>query len=61
MTGLNKGLTVVLDSHSDLSSMSSIDADNQGFIATLNDNSSFSITFLNGLQIKPGHTNLVIF
>jgi len=53
-------LTVILDSHSDLSTENSVDADNQGFIGTVTSNRSFPMTLLNGFQIKPGHTNLVI-
>jgi hypothetical protein len=59
-SGINKGLTKVLDSHSDLTSMSSIDTDNLGFTGTVTSNSSFPLTFLNGFHIKPGHTNLAI-
>ena len=59
--GENKGLTVVLDAHNDIAAKSSIDDDDQGFVAILTGNRTFPLTFQSGFQIKPGHTNLVYF
>jgi hypothetical protein len=58
--GLSKGLAIVLDAHNDLSATSSVDVDNQGFIGTVTSGSSFPLTFRDGFQIMPGHTNMVI-
>jgi hypothetical protein len=58
--GLSKGLAIVLDAHNDISATSSVDADNQGFIGTVTSGSSFPLTFSDGFQIMPGHTNMVI-
>jgi hypothetical protein len=58
--GISKGLTIVLDAHNDLSAQSSVDVDNQGFVATVTSSGSFPLTFQDGFQILPGHTNMVI-
>ena len=58
-TGLNKGLVIVLDAHNDLSAISSIDSDSQGFTAAVTDNRSFPLIYVSGFQIKTGHTNMV--
>ena len=60
-TGISKGLTIVLDAHNDLSAPSSVDVDNQGFVATVTSSGSFPLTFQDGFQILPGHTNMVIY
>ena len=57
--GVSKGLTLMLDSHSDLLSGSSISDDFQGFIAVVNDNKQFPITTQKSVLIRPGHYNLV--
>jgi hypothetical protein len=59
-SGLSKGLTIVLDAHNDISAASSVDVDEQGFIGTVTSSGSFPLTFQDGFQIKPGHTNMVI-
>ena len=58
--GLSKGLTIVLDAHNDLSAISSVDVDNQGFIGTVTSKGSFPLTYQDGFQILPGHTNMVM-
>ena len=57
--GVAKGLTLVLDSHSDVLSGSSISDDFQGFLAVVNDNKQFPITTQKSVLIRPGHYNLV--
>ena len=57
--GVSKGLHLMLDSHSDLLSGSSISDDFQGFIAVVNDNKQFPITSQKSVLIRPGHHNLV--
>ena len=57
---MNKGLTVVLDAHTDILGSSSIDVDNQGFIGTVTSSASFPLTFQDGFQISPGYTTMVI-
>ena len=57
--GVSKGLTLVLDSHSDLLSGSSISDDFQGFMAVVNENTQFPITTQKSVLIRPGHHNLV--
>jgi hypothetical protein len=57
--GVSKGLSLMLDSHSDLLSGSSISDDFQGFIAVVNGNKQFPITTQKSVLIRPGHYNLV--
>jgi len=57
--GVSQGLTLILDAHSDLSSTSSVDVDNQGFTGTITSSGSFPLTFQGGFQIRAGHTNMV--
>ena len=57
--GVSNGLHLLLDSHSDLLSGSSISDDFQGFIAVVNDNKQFPITSQKSVLIRPGHHNLV--
>ncbi len=56
---MNKGLTVVLDAHTNMLGSSTIDVDNQGFIGTVTSSASFPLTFQDGFQIIPGHTTMV--
>ena len=57
--GVSKGLTLMLDSHSDLLSASSISDDFEGFLAVINDNKQFPITSQRSVLIRPGQHNLV--
>jgi hypothetical protein len=57
--GKSKGLTVILDAHSNLFSASSVTLDTQGFVGLISNSGSFSQTSLGGFDIKPGHNNLV--
>jgi hypothetical protein len=57
--GMNKGLLVVLDSHSDILSASSIDEDKQGFVGLITQGGNFPQINVGGFDIKPGHKNVV--
>ena len=57
--GVSKGLTLMLDSHSDLLSGSSVSDDFQGFLAIVNDKKQFPITTQKSVLIRPGQYNLV--
>ena len=57
--GVSKGLSLVLDAHSDLLSSSSIGDNFQGFIAVVNENNQFPITTERSFLIKPGHDNMI--
>jgi hypothetical protein len=57
--GMNKGLLVVLDSHSDILSASSIDEDKHGFVGLITQGGKFPQINAGGFDIKPGHKNVV--
>jgi hypothetical protein len=57
--GQNKGLLLMLDAHSDLFSASSVNSDNEGFVALVHQSGSFPFTMLEGFKIQPGHLNTV--
>ena len=57
--GKNRGLTVVLDSHSNLFSPGSNNADTNGFIGLVKPRGSFPQTALGGFELRPGHNNIV--
>ena len=57
--GKSKGLLVVLDSHSDSLSASSLDIETQGFIGLITQGGNFPQINLGGFGIKPGHKNTV--
>ena len=57
--GQNKGLFVILDSHSDIMTASSIDKDTQGFIGLVTQGGNFPQINVGGFDIKPGHKNIV--
>jgi hypothetical protein len=57
--GKNNGLLVVLDSHSDMLSASSLDSNTQGFIGLISPTGSFPQINLGGFDIKPGHKNTI--
>ena len=55
--GQSKGLLVVLDSHSNLYSASSIESETQGFIGIITQGGNFPQRNLGGFDIKPGYKN----
>ena len=57
--GKSRGLTVVLDSHSNLFSPGSNNADTNGFIGLVKPRGSFLLTALDGFELRPGHNNIV--
>ena len=57
--GKSKGLTVILDAHSDLISASSVTMDTQGFAGMVSKSGTFSKKSLGSFDIRPGHNNLV--
>ena len=57
--GKGKGLTVILDSHSDLFSASSVDLTTLGFTGFISPRGRFPQRILESFEIKPGHNNLV--
>ena len=57
--GQNKGLFVILDSHSDIMTASSIDKDTQGFVGLVTQGGNFPQISVGGFEIKPGHKNIV--
>ena len=58
-TGINKGLSFMLDAHTDLLSASSIDRDFKGFTGLISYKGSFPLVYQRGFQIRPGHNNLI--
>ena len=57
--GLKKGLTIILDLHSDLISTGTIFDDYRGFTVSINSPREFPITSKSPLLIKPGQMNKV--
>ena len=57
--GINLGLEVVLDAHSNLLESFSVSQDFEGFTGLINEPDSFPLSKQRGFQIKPGHYNLV--
>jgi hypothetical protein len=57
--GRNKGLVLMLDTHSDWLASSSMDADFKGFTAFVQSSGSFPLMSQEGLQIKPGYNNII--
>ena len=57
--GQSKGLIVILDSHSDLFSSSSVDSNTLGFTGFISPRGRFPQRILESFEIKPGHNNLV--
>ena len=57
--GVSKGLALMLDSHSNLVSKSSISDDFEGFISIVNDKKQFPTTSKKSVLIRPGHFNQV--
>jgi len=57
--GQSKGLLLMLDAHTDLFFASSVDSDNEGFVALVHPSGSFPFTMLEGFNVQPGHLNTV--
>ena len=57
--GLNKGLKIMLDAHSDIWSSASVDSDFQGFTGLIDRIGSYPLMLQNGFQIKIGHNNMI--
>ena len=57
--GINKGLRLVLDSHSDILSASSLDSDTHGFVGLISQSGSYPQHNFGGFDIKPGYKNSV--
>ena len=57
--GASKGLTLLLDAHSNVLSGASIYDDFRGFIAAVNDKKQFPSTSEQSVFIRPGHSNTV--
>ena len=57
--GKSKGLTLILDAHSDTVSSSSITEDVDGFFAIVGSPNEFPLTTIQSILIRPGHNNLV--
>lgn len=58
-SGVKKGLSLMLDAHTNLVSSSSVKEDFQGFIAVISPRDSYPLTLQNSIRIRPGHDNLV--
>ncbi len=59
MSGVAKGLYLMLDAHYDLLEDGSVDSDFWGFTGIIHDSGSYPLISQNGFQIRPGHNNLV--
>ncbi len=57
--GIYKGLTVMLDAHTDLLASGSVDEDFQGFVAYVNAGDKFPLTHQRGIRLRGGHENIV--
>ncbi len=57
--GMSKGLTVILDAHSEKVASSSVREDVQGFSAIVESSNQYPLTFKKSLLLRPGHENMV--
>ncbi len=57
--GQRQGLTVMLDTHQDLSDINSLTSDSQGFTAVVHDTKNFPLTVHNSIKIQPGRETKV--
>merc|ERR1719350_2591913 len=57
--GKNRGLTLIIDTHSNILSPSTIQDDFEGFMSIVNSRSQFPSLFEKGFVVRPGHENLV--
>ena len=58
-TGVNLGLTVYLDAHTDLIESLSISSDIGGFNTLIAPTTDFPLTFQKGFEVKAGHKNMI--
>ena len=59
LPGRNKGLFLMLDAHMDQFATASIDSDYDQFSAVVNPSGSFPMMSVEGIEIKPGHLNII--
>ena len=59
LPGRNKGLVLVIDSHSDLFSAGSLDVDYDSFTGLISPSGSFPLMNQEGFEIQPGHYNVI--
>ena len=59
MPGKNKGLVLLLNAHSDWQSAGSVESDFTGFVVFIGSNNSFPLMSQQGIDIKPGFTNII--
>ena len=57
--GRSKGLTLILDAHSDLVTTSSVNDDIDGFFAVVDSSNQYPMTYRKASFIRPGHNNIV--
>lgn len=57
--GKSKGLTVIMDAHSNLLSAASVEEDFSGFITLIHCKSDYPVTTVGHQVLKPGHVNNV--
>ena len=57
--GQNKGLTIVLDAHTDMVSSGSISDNFKGFVTVVDDSNNYPQTQTNGILLRPGRENHV--
>ena len=58
-TGIDSGLTLYLDAHTDKIEAMSIPSDIQGFTTLIAPRTDFPLTFQKGFEVRPGHKNLI--
>ena len=59
LPGRSKSLVLMLDAHTDLLAMGSLNSDYDGFMALIGPNGNFPLMSQEGFEIKPGHNNIV--
>ena len=52
--GKSKGLTVILDSHSDFYAAGSLEDDTKGFLGTIHPTGNFPMTTTGSFELRPG-------
>lgn len=57
--GRSKGLSLILDSHSDLVTSSSVTDDIDGFFAVVDGRGQYPMTYRKAYFIRPGHNNII--
>ena len=57
--GRNKGLTLIIDAHSDVLSAGSVPIETNGFLGLIRPRGTFPITMLESFDIRSGHNNIV--